>query len=101
MAVEVFSLICFVHQKLTKWFSSCGTVESIRFRSIALKLPAIDRRDGCKGQLFHEKRDTMNAYVVMSREEDVSAALLKNGELFADKHLRVDRASGTSSGKVQ
>jgi nucleolar protein 12 len=42
---------------------------------------------------LHEKRDSMNAYLVFAKEESVAKALVENGSLFLGKHIRVDYAN--------
>ena len=82
-------------QKLLKQkLREFGKLESIRFRSLALKKPtrnaevrAIEAR---KGDL-HPERDSVNGYAVFADTESVDKCIRGiNGTLFEGKHLRVD-----------
>lgn len=70
-------------------FRQHGTVESVRFRSMAIapgKLPTFVARKTHK-QL---SGSSLNAYVVFSSEEEAERSLALNGTLLEDRHLRVD-----------
>ncbi|KTW29330.1 hypothetical protein T552_01285 [Pneumocystis carinii B80] len=70
-------------------FSEFGKIKSIRFRSIAFsdilpkKIAYIQRK-------FHPKRDILNAYIVYETEESSKNALVLNGTLLLNRHIRVD-----------
>ncbi|EMR11664.1 hypothetical protein PNEG_00102 [Pneumocystis murina B123] len=70
-------------------FSEFGKIKSIRFRSIAFseflpkKIAYIQRK-------FHPKRDMVNAYIVYETEESSKNALVLNGTLLLNRHIRVD-----------
>eukprot|EP01098_Paradermamoeba_levis_P009047 TRINITY_DN3748_c1_g1_i1.p1 TRINITY_DN3748_c1_g1~~TRINITY_DN3748_c1_g1_i1.p1 ORF type:complete len:454 (+),score=158.77 TRINITY_DN3748_c1_g1_i1:41-1363(+) len=81
-------------KELITLFSKYGTVESVRFRSIAFTTPSLSRKISYKIQAFHPERKTCNAYVVFEKVEQAVAALKENGILFHTFHLRVDLASG-------
>ncbi|EGF76564.1 hypothetical protein BATDEDRAFT_36238 [Batrachochytrium dendrobatidis JAM81] len=85
-------------QQLKTLFSQFGTIECIRFRSIAFnsKLP---RKLAYSAKQFHDKRDSLNAYIVYELPESVSKALELHGTLFLEKHLRVDRSETTQQKK--
>lgn len=42
---------------------------------------------------FHEERNSVNAYIVMEREEDAREAVKENGTVFEGHHIRVDVAA--------
>eukprot|EP00127_Corallochytrium_limacisporum_P002326 Clim_evm114s109 gene=Clim_evmTU114s109 len=76
----------------------CGKVESVRFRSIPIAQPKIPRLVALQSREFHEKRSSMNAYVVFMEQESVTKAIeLFQGHEFKDKHLRLDYAAGHSN----
>ena len=79
------------HLRLLKTlFSSHGRIESIRFRSIAFSELG-PRKVAFITKKLHPERDTLNAYIVYSSEESVSAAMQAlNGYVWEGKHLRVD-----------
>ncbi|KAJ3262284.1 Nucleolar protein 12 [Boothiomyces macroporosus] len=76
---------------LQKLFSQFGKLESIRFRSIAFseKLP---RKQAFIAKKLHEKRESLNAYIVFKESEAAKKALSLNGTVFMDHHIRVDIA---------
>jgi nucleolar protein 12 len=77
-------------REFKKLFQEFGPLESIRFRSIAFAAH-MPRKEAFLQKKFHEKRDTLNAYVVFQKKEDLEKALGLNGVVFMEKHLRVDR----------
>lgn len=42
--------------------------------------------------MLHEKRDSLNAYIVFKNEEDAKKSLSLNGSLFLERHIRVDHS---------
>jgi nucleolar protein 12 len=46
---------------------------------------------------FGHSKQTKNAYILFEEGTSLESALSKNGELLDGKHLRVDRADGSSS----
>jgi nucleolar protein 12 len=89
--------------RLAKYFSKFGKVESVRFRSIAMAQmsnPQMRRVGFIKGQ-FNEKQETCNAYVVFADKASLPLALVENGkDDFAEGfHLRVDTLEPTISHK--
>ncbi len=78
---------------LKKKFSAHGKLVSIRFRSIGFA-KAMPRKIAFATQQFHEERDSVNAYVVMEKEEDARMAADKeNATVFEGRHIRVDVAA--------
>eukprot|EP01137_Pigoraptor_chileana_P004643 Opistho-2@46572 len=77
-----------------KLAATYGPVESVRFRSVALKSPGstVNRKAGLLGGKLHPDRDSINGYVVFETKEAATAALAMNGSVFNEKHLRVDNA---------
>jgi nucleolar protein 12 len=77
-------------------------IESVRYRSAALADPKIPRRAAVQKGLFHESRDSLNAYVVFTEEKYVDQALKsvhgKEIDLDGKKwKVRVDRVSGSEA----
>jgi nucleolar protein 12 len=77
-------------REFKRLFQEFGPLESIRFRSIAFAAH-MPRKEAFLQKKFHEKRDTLNAYVVFQKKEDAEMALALNGAVFMEKHLRVDK----------
>jgi len=73
-------------------FKKHGQVDSIRFRNIGFSKETLSAKINAISGNFHEKRDSLNAYVVFTEASTVTKALEENGTLFMGKHLRVDRA---------
>lgn len=42
---------------------------------------------------FHDNRSVTNAYIVYKTKESADKALAMNGQVFMEKHLRVDNAA--------
>ncbi|RKP12533.1 hypothetical protein BJ684DRAFT_16986 [Piptocephalis cylindrospora] len=82
-------------------FREHGEIESLRFRSIALPEP-MPRKVAYTQKRIHNERDVLNVYIVYKEKAAVKAAVkAKNGTLFLEKHLRVDRAEKKSVEKGQ
>ncbi|KAI9024042.1 hypothetical protein DFJ74DRAFT_62968 [Hyaloraphidium curvatum] len=78
-----------------KRMSEFGTVESIRFRSVAFA-KMLPKKVAFLSKALHPDRDTLNAYVVYADESGARAAAAGlNGTVFEDKHLRADMAGNT------
>ncbi|KAK9454171.1 hypothetical protein V1511DRAFT_502947 [Dipodascopsis uninucleata] len=77
------------YNKLKNHFSQYGEIESIRFRSIAFS-EMLPRKVAFIQQKLHDKRQSVNAYIVFDSEEGARNALASNGEIVLDHHLRVD-----------
>ncbi|XP_022078416.1 RNA-binding protein 34 isoform X2 [Acanthochromis polyacanthus] len=83
---------------LRSLFRDKGTIESIRFRSMVREDPSMSRKVAAIKRKVHPKKQSMNAYVVFKDEDSVAKALERNGvEIEKDFHIRVDRASDSSS----
>ena len=78
-------------RQFKKLFKKFGSIESVRYRSIAFaelkpkKISYLQKK-------LHDARDSLNAYVVFKTEADALAAASLNGTVFLEKHLRVDVA---------
>ncbi|KAM3622560.1 uncharacterized protein V6R79_000268 [Siganus canaliculatus] len=83
---------------LQNLFKDKGTIESIRFRSVVREDPSISRKVAVIQRKVHPKKQSMNAYVVFKDDAAVEKALESNGlEIEKDFHIRVDRATASSS----
>ncbi|KAJ3216737.1 Nucleolar protein 12 [Dinochytrium kinnereticum] len=78
-----------VLKKLKKVLMEFGTLESIRFRSIAFA-NLMPKRVAFLTKKFHPERDSLNAYAVFADSESVQKSLALNGTVFEGKHIRVD-----------
>jgi nucleolar protein 12 len=78
-------------KKLKPFFSDCGAVESIRFRSVVSR-----RAPNTKRPLLSEA-SRFNAYVVFKDPSSIDAALEKNGALFGGQKVRVDSVAKRKS----
>ncbi|KAI8379377.1 uncharacterized protein BYT42DRAFT_644659 [Radiomyces spectabilis] len=77
------------YKALKAKFQECGTIQSIRFRSVALAIP-MNRKAAFLSGKIHSSRDVLNAYIVYKEKEAVNKAVAMNGQIFMEKHLRVD-----------
>jgi nucleolar protein 12 len=85
---------------------SQSIIESVRYRSVAVADPKIPKRVAVQKGLFHEARDSLNAYVVFTEaagETFVARAVKeltgKDIELDGKKwRIRVDRVGGGAEG---
>lgn len=80
------------YKELKKFFTTFGSIESIRFRSISFNEP-IPRKAAFVKQKLHESRDSLNAYIVFKTQQDARKALEANGKVLFNLHLRVDSVS--------
>ncbi|KAI1317346.1 Nucleolar protein 12 [Mortierella claussenii] len=81
-------------RKLKSTFVAYGPVESIRFRSIAFS-ELLPRKIAFITGKLHPERDVVNAYIVFKKKESVAKAVAAmNGQLFLNKHIRVDTVDG-------
>ncbi|KAF9151192.1 Nucleolar protein 12 [Linnemannia schmuckeri] len=81
-------------KKLKAAFSAFGPVESIRFRSIAFS-ELLPRKVAFITGKLHPERDVVNAYIVFKSKASVAKAVAAmNGQLFLNKHIRVDTVDG-------
>jgi RNA recognition motif-containing protein len=85
---------------IKRHFSPCGTVESVRLRSLPVASPKLSRKGAYATKDFREGASSCNAYVVFSEAASVPAALKLNGSELGGHHVRVDTVgSGTSAQK--
>ncbi|CDS08395.1 hypothetical protein LRAMOSA09758 [Lichtheimia ramosa] len=77
---------------LKRTFATYGAIESMRFRSTAFS-ETLPRKAAFIAKKFHDQRSVTNAYIVYKSKESADKALAMNGQLFMDKHLRVDNAA--------
>ncbi|KAF9391766.1 Nucleolar protein 12 [Podila verticillata] len=81
-------------RKLKSTFAAHGPVESIRFRSIAFA-ELLPRKIAFITGKLHPERDVVNAYIVYKSKDSVAKAVAAlNGQLFLNKHIRVDTVDG-------
>jgi nucleolar protein 12 len=81
-------------RKLKSTFSAFGSIESIRFRSIAFS-ELLPRKIAFITGKLHPERDVVNAYIVFDKKESVAKAVAAlNGQSFLNKHMRVDTVDG-------
>jgi len=81
-------------KKLKAAFAAFGPVESIRFRSIAFS-ELLPRKVAFITGKLHPERDVVNAYIVFKSKASVTKAVAAmNGQLFLNKHIRVDTVDG-------
>lgn len=78
-------------KELKNIFVEYGSIESMRFRSMARSDKSSRKMSFIKKD-FHPLRDTLNCYIVFKNEESVEKALVENGRVIMGKHIRVDRA---------
>ncbi|KXS10083.1 RNA-binding domain-containing protein [Gonapodya prolifera JEL478] len=79
-------------KEFTKLLEQYGTLESVRFRSIAFSAP-LARRTALAAKLIHPNRDSCNAYAVFATEDQATAcAQGLNGMVWMERHLRGDLA---------
>ncbi|KAJ8285036.1 hypothetical protein COCON_G00038860 [Conger conger] len=79
-------------------FKELGSIESIRFRSVAREDPSMSLKVAAIQRKVHPKRQSINAYIVFKSEEGAEKALQRNGlEIEKGFHIRVDRASKSAS----
>lgn len=84
------------YKKFKKLFAAVGSVDSIRFRSIAFD-EALPRKVAFVKKALHDTRDTLNAYVVFKEEKaSRKAPQTLNATTFEDFHIRVDHVSHPS-----
>jgi nucleolar protein 12 len=84
-------------KKLKKMFEKYGKVESVRFRCPPLADPRVPKKVAVIKRDFHPDRSSMHAFVRFVDVESAQKALVANGTLLQEHHLRVDMASGKSN----
>ena len=80
-------------KKLTKLFEKYGSVESVRLRCPPLADPRVPKKVAVIKRDFHPERNSMHAFVRFVDVESAHKALVFNGTVFEDHHIRVDIAS--------
>lgn len=78
-------------RKLKQLFSQHGKVASVRLRSMVVEKGKLPVRVAKRKQQ-QVTSSTINAYVVFEEEEQAEKALVLNGALVGDRHIRVDLA---------
>ncbi|GAV53741.1 hypothetical protein ZYGR_0AK02430 [Zygosaccharomyces rouxii] len=79
-----------LYRQFKKLFQDEKGLESIRFRSISFEVP-LPRKVAFVQQKLHKSRGSVNAYVVYKDKNSVSSICSRlNGQVFVDRHLRVD-----------
>jgi RNA recognition motif-containing protein len=81
-------------KKLKKLFEKYGKVESVRLRCPPLADPRVPKKVAVIKRDFHPGRNSMHAFVRFADVESARNALVFNGTVFQDHHIRVDMASG-------
>lgn len=77
------------YKSLKSTFGAVGKISSVRFRSIAFS-EQIPRKAAFLNQKFHDKQQTVNAYIVYKSKDAAREALKLNGAVILDRHIRVD-----------
>ncbi|KAK9927987.1 hypothetical protein M0R45_025145 [Rubus argutus] len=77
---------------LIREFGKFGEVESVRIRSVPIEDIKAPRKVAVLTKKFHEKGDSVNAYIVFKSEESAQASLSHNMAVVEGHHIRVDRA---------
>jgi nucleolar protein 12 len=85
---------CVTVKKLKKLFQKYGTVESVRLRCPPLADPRVPKKVAVIKRDFHPDRNSIHAFVRFLDAESAQKALVANGTVFEEHHLRVDLASG-------
>ena len=81
-------------KKLKKLFEKFGTVESLRLRCPPLADPRVPKKVAVIKRDFHPERNSVHAFIRFVDVESAHEALVFNGTVFQDHHIRVDMASG-------
>jgi nucleolar protein 12 len=80
-------------KKLKKLFEKYGRVESLRLRCPPLADPRVPKKVAVIKRDFHPERNSMHAFIRFVDVESAHKALVFNGTVFQDHHIRVDMAS--------
>ena len=81
-------------KSIKRHFAECGTVESVRLRSLPVATPKLSRKGAYATKDFREGASSCNAYVVFADASCVAAALKLNGSELGGHHVRVDCVGG-------
>lgn len=84
-------------KKLRKLFEKFGPVESVRLRCPPLADPRVPKKVAVIKKDFHPDRNSMHAFVRFVNTESARNALVFNGTVFEDHHIRVDMAAGKAN----
>mmetsp|Transcript_7338 Transcript_7338/g.11582 ORF Transcript_7338/g.11582 Transcript_7338/m.11582 type:complete len:537 (-) Transcript_7338:85-1695(-) len=82
-------------------FKVFGFIESIRLRSIGFKDPSVPRMVALSKKQFHDRRHSMNAYVVFVEEKAAESALEANGHKVTAKVTNPSKRGGEEGGAVE
>lgn len=86
---------------IQKEFEQYGSIESVRRRSVPVKLDAkMSRKAAVITGSVSDKRGTSHAYVVFQDESAAIAALASNMHMVDGRHIRVDRAGQSAHGSA-
>ena len=80
-------------KKLRKLFDRYGGVESVRLRCPPRADPRVPKKVAVIKRDFHPERSSMHAFIRFVDAESAHKALVLNGTVFQDHHIRVDMAS--------
>ncbi len=83
--------LSYSRKKIKQLFKEYGTVESVRLRSMAVT-PGDLPRHVARRTFKQIGGCSLNAYVVLSQEQEAEKCLALNGTLLGGRHLRVDLA---------
>lgn len=90
--VSISKRVCSRLIRIPNIYRRFGTIESVRLRSIPIKVDAnMPRRAAIISGAIDEQRGSAHAYVVFKDEAAAKAALSLNMQLWEGAHLRVDR----------
>jgi len=78
---------------LSKLFTQCGQVESLRIRNIPILDSKLPRDVAVQQKQFSELRKNVNVYLVFEMVESVEKALKMNRVLFEGNHLVIDHST--------
>lgn len=94
----------FDHREVAKLFKVCGPIESARIRSVIPEKETLPPKVAKITGRIHPKIDSVNAYVVFEKNDNVEAVLKKalamNGKVIDKHHLRVDTAQHPNSKRL-
>lgn len=77
-------------EEMRTFFKKYGTIESVRFRCAARKDLSLPKKAAFLMKQIHPKAAQMVCYIVFKEEDSVAKAVVENGSLFKEHHIRVD-----------
>ena len=83
-------------QELIKFFRNCGSIDSVRFRSIPTIESKLPKKASVILKKFSNVNESIHAYVVFKDKESVNKAIELNGQMFKERHIRVSKADDTN-----